>query len=230
MTYDLAIGDRAYSSWSLRGWLLFEAFGLPVRIHRAQMNTPAFGALLAQFAPAVTVPAMRTPEGHVVTDSLAIAETLAERHPEAGHWPSDAGLRALARSLAAEMHSGFTALRSACPMNFRAAWAGFEPTEAIRADLARLEHLWGLAHTAACSDGWLFGAYSAADAFFAPVAARIAGYDLPIGDDAQAYVARHLTHPAVQSWRRAAMSDGPDQPHYHAFDLAPRSWPHPPGG
>ncbi len=91
MTYDLAIGDRSYSSWSLRGWLLFEKFGIPVKCHTGVLYTDDFNRLLAEFAPARLVPAMRTPEGDVVGDTLAIAETLAERHPEAGIWPDDPG-------------------------------------------------------------------------------------------------------------------------------------------
>jgi glutathione S-transferase len=201
MTYDLLIGDRAYSSWSLRGWLLFAAFDLPVRAHLAPMYSDAFAAALADWPPARTVPAARAPDGAVWTDSLAIAEGLAERHPEAGHWPASPVDRALARSMAAEMHSGFTALRGACPMNLRTAWTGFVPSDAVRADLDRLAHLWSLAPG---GDGpWLFGRYSAADAFFAPVAMRIAGYGLPVGPTARLYVDAHLTHAPLRRWREA---------------------------
>ena len=112
MTYDLAIADRAYSSWSLRGWLLFDAFGLPVRTHTARLYADEVQRLLTGFFPARTVPAMRTPEGTVVSESLAIAEELASRHPDAGLWPADPTARAVARMLATEMHAGFTDLRS----------------------------------------------------------------------------------------------------------------------
>ena len=211
MTYDLAIGDRAYSSWSLRGWLLFDAFDIPVRVHRAQMRTDAFPALLSAFPPARTVPTARL-DGDVVWDSLAIAEELASRHPEAGIWPSDPGLRAIARSIAAEMHSGYGALRSACPMNIRTAWA-FEPGEDVLADLERIEAVWS--HAWEASGGpWLCGGYSAADAFHAPVAMRIAGYGLPVSGAARAYVDRHLAHPSFRRWRAMAMHDGPDQATY----------------
>ena len=223
MTYDLAIGDRAYSSWSLRGWLLLKAFGLPCRVRRAQMRTPAFPALLAEFAPARTVPALRTPEG-MATDSLAIAEALAERHPEAGHWPADPAARMLARSIAAEMHSGYNALRAACPMNLRTAWAGFEPPDEVAADLERIVALWRLARGVADEGPWLFGPYTAADAFHAPVAARIAGYGLPVPDDAAAYVALQMTSEPVRRWRAMALHDGPDQAIY-AMALDPAPWP-----
>lgn len=225
MTYDLAIGDRAYSSWSLRGWLLLAAFGLPVRVHRAQMRTPEFPALLERFAPARTVPALRCPDGAVATDSLAIAEELAARHPGAGHWPADPAARALARSLAAEMHSGFSALRAACPMNLRTGWE-MAPTDEVRADLARLEAIWAAARAMPADGPWLFGSYGAVDAFFAPVAMRIAGYGLPVGGAARAYVDAHLTHAPLLEWRDAAMSDGPDQTVYD-LDLRRRPFPWP---
>ncbi len=225
MTYDLAIGDCAYSSWSLRGWLLFDAFGLPVRVERARLYTEEVQRLLAGYTPARTVPAMRTPDGHVVWDTLAIAEHLAERHPEAGHWPEEPGLRALARSLAAEMHSSFQALRSACPMNLRVSYADFAPDDAVCADLARIEALWAFALDRS-GGPWLCGAYSAADAFFAPVAARIAGYGLPVGGSADGYVAAQLAHPPFRRWRAMGMADGPDQDFYRR-PFARRPWPGP---
>jgi glutathione S-transferase len=209
MPCELLIGDRAYSSWSLRGWLLFEAFGLPVSVRSTRMYSDAFARDLDAFAPARTVPVVRTPEGGLWTDSLAIAEGLAEAHPEAGHWPAEPRARAAARSLAAEMHSGFGALRSACPMNLRTASGGFAPDQAVLADLARLETLWAHARTLAGDGPWLFGPYTAADAFYAPVAMRIAGYGLPVSDAARAYVDAHLRHPPLRRWR--AMGEAEDR-------------------
>ena len=201
MTYDLLIGDRSYSSWSLRGWLLFAAFDLPVRIRLNEMYSSDFAAGFDGWGTARTVPAARAEDGAIWTDSLAIAEGLAERHPEAGHWPAEPQARAFARSMAAEMHSGFVALRSACPMNLRVRWEGFVPDEGVRADLARLETLWSAASDMTKTGPWLFGRYTAADAFFAPVAMRIAGYDLPVSDAARAYVDAHLLHDPVREWR-----------------------------
>jgi len=138
----LFAADFAYSSWSLRGWLLLWAFGMDFRLRRAALRTPAFDRMKSERAPARTVPAMRIAsddhEDVIVWDSLAMAETLAELGPNAGHWPRDPSERATARSIAAEMHSGFGALRSECPMNMRRAYMGFEASEAVRADLARL--------------------------------------------------------------------------------------------
>ena len=227
MTYDLAIGDRAYSSWSLRGWLLFDAFGLPVRVQHARLYTDDLPRLLEQFFPARTVPVMRTAEGTVVAESLAIAEELASRHPEAGLWPKDPAARAVARMLAAEMHAGFTALRSHCPMNLRISYTGCDPTDAVLADLARLETIWSWARRETGAQGpWLCGAYSAADAFFAPVAGRIAGYNLPVGAEAAACVAAHLAHPSFRRWRAMGFADGADQEFYRR-DYPRRPWPGP---
>lgn len=227
MTYDLAIGDRAYSSWSLRGWLLFDAFGLPVRVQRARLYTDDLPRLLEGFFPARTVPVMRTAEGTVVAESLAIAEELASRHPEAGLWPKDPAARAVARMLAAEMHAGFTALRSHCPMNLRISYTGCDPTDAVLADLARLETIWSWARRETGAQGpWLCGAYSAADAFFAPVAGRIAGYNLPVGAEAAACVAAHLAHPSFRRWRAMGFADGADQEFYRR-DYPRQPWPGP---
>jgi glutathione S-transferase len=224
MTYMLAIGDRAYSSWSLRGWLLFDAFGLPVKTRSARLYTDEFPALLAQFVPARTVPAMRCPDGVVVPDSLAMAEELASRHPEAGLLPSDAKARAVARVLMAEMHAGFVALRNHCPMNLRVSYSDCAAPDAVLADLARLEVLWDWARAQTGHGAWLFGDYSAADAFFAPVAARIAGYNLPVGAAAQTYVAAHLAHPSFRRWRAMGHADGADQDNYYR-DYPRRDWP-----
>lgn len=201
MTHELLIGDRSYSSWSLRGWLLFEAFDIPFREHRTRMYSDDFARDLAAWSPARTVPTVRTPEGGLWTDSLAIAEGLAEAFPDAGLWPSEPRARALARSVTAELHSGFTALRGACAMNLRMKSGGFVPSEAVLSDLARLEVIWAAARGLAGDGPWLFGAYSAADAFYAPVAMRIAGYGLPVSPAAQAYVDAHLVHLPLRRWR-----------------------------
>jgi glutathione S-transferase len=228
MTYHLILGDRAYSSWSLRGWLLFEAFG----IDRTQemisfIDDRTVGEMLADHAPARTVPTMITPDGAIVSESLSIAEELASRHPGAGIWPEDARARATARTLASEMHAGFGALREDCPMNLRVSYADFAPSDAVMADLRRLETIWDHARETCRPDGaWLCGAYSAADAFFAPVAARIAGYGLKVSDSAQAYVDAHLAHLPFRRWRAMGLVRGADLPWY-AKDFAQRPWPGP---
>lgn len=226
MSYHLIIGDHAYSSWSLRAWLLFDRFGLRVRTTCLDFSTQDVARQLTAYRPARTVPTLITPEGAIVSDSLAIAEELATRHPDAGLWPADPLRRATARTLAAEMHAGFGALRSACPMALRVAYSGFEPSDDVRADLARIVEIWAHAKTHAGDGPWLLGAYSAADAFFAPVAARIATYGLPVGHAAQAYVDAHLADPAFRRWRAMGRVHGADLPWY-AKDLPHRPWPGP---
>jgi glutathione S-transferase len=226
MSYHLIIGDYAYSSWSLRGWLLLERFGLTFRETLLDFSGRDVERQLRTYRPARTVPTLITPEGAIVSDSLAIAEELASRHPDAGLWPKQPLHRATARTLAAEMHAGFTALRSACPMATRVAYSDFEPSDAVRADLARIEEIWAHARAMAGDGPWLFGAYTAADAFFAPVAARIATYGLRVGPDAQAYVEAHLADPAFRRFRAMGLVRGADLPWY-AKDNARRPWPGP---
>ena len=225
MTYDLYIGDRTFSSWSLRGWLMLEKFGLAHRLHLVGLYSGTMTTDLAALAPARLVPVLRTPEGHVVGDTFAIAETLHERHPDAGLWPRDAEARALARWHAAEIHSGFAALRAECPMQLLRVYEGVEPSPALTADLARLETIWQSARSRFGAGGpWLFGRYSLADVFYAPVAARLVGYDLPISDAARAYVGAHLADPAFRAWRAEGLKVAYD-PEPYARDLASRPWP-----
>ncbi|MDX2482384.1 MAG: glutathione S-transferase [Pseudodonghicola sp.] len=235
MTYDLFLGDRMYSSWSLRGWLMLEKFGLPYRPHMVGLYSGTMANDLAPLAPARLVPVLRTPEGTVVGETLAMAETLAERHPQAGLWPADPAARATARWLCAEMATGFAALRTACPMQLQRQYQGFALTAAVVEDLARLDTLW--AHARAISgqtisgqtisgqsEGWLFGTYSLADVFYTPVAARLVGYDLPISDAARAYAMALLSDPAVRAWRKQAREVTYD-PEPYACDLPATAWP-----
>ncbi|MCK0169470.1 glutathione S-transferase [Aliiroseovarius sp. S1123] len=228
MSYDLYIGDQTFSSWSLRGWLMFEAFNIPFRTHLAGLYSGTLKEDLAELAPARFVPVMKTPDGVPVGDTLAMAETLAERHPDAGLWPEDPAARALARWLVAEMHSGFGALRGDCPMQLLGVVEGFEPSESVLADLTRIEELWSIARAKFGRDNspWLFGDYSLADVFYAPVAARIAGFSLPVSADAQAYVAAHLADPAFRRWRAMGLLKSYDPVPY--IDGLPLSdWPGP---
>ncbi len=226
MSYRLFIGDCAYSSWSLRGWLLLHRFGIPFETTLVDF-TQDVPEQLAEVAPARTVPTLVTPEGAIVWDSLAIAEELASRHPDAGIWPADPFARATARTLAAEMHAGFGALRAECPMATRVAYEGVVPSDAVRSDLTRLETIWAHARAKLRPEGpWLCGDYSAADAFFAPVAARIATYGLPVGPEARAYVDAHLADPAFRRFRAMGLVRGAELARY-AKDYPRRPWPGP---
>ncbi|HEV8035391.1 glutathione S-transferase [Yoonia sp.] len=225
MTYQLYIGDRTFSSWSLRGWLMLEKFGLPYQAHMIGLYSGTMQADLAHLAPARTVPVLQTAEGYVVTDSMAMAETLAENHPERALYPRDPAARALARSITAEMHSGFGALRNACPMMLGFVWEGFVPSDAVKADLRRIENLWSLARERHGQNGpWLFGDYSLADVFYAPVAMRITAYDLPVSDQSLAYVAAHLSDPAFLAWRKEALKET-HSPFPYPLPLAQKPWP-----
>ena len=225
MTYTLYIGDRTFSSWSLRGWLMFEKFDLPFKSKMVGLYGGTMAKDLAHLAPARTVPAMQTPEGHVLTDSLAMAETLHEAHPQAGLYPADAGARALARSMVAEMHSGFSALRGDCAMNLSHVWKGFSPSADVLRDLERISELWSLARERHGADGpWLFGAYSLADVFYAPAVCRIVGYDLPVSDTLRAYIDTVMDDPALRRWRAMGQTKSYD-PMPYQMDLEHRDWP-----
>ena len=224
MTYDLFIGDRSFSSWSLRGWLMLEKFGLPHRTHMIGLYSGTMAQDLAPLAPARLVPVLRLPDGTVVGETLAMAETLAERHPELALWPEAPAARARARWLAAAMVSGFAPLRTACPMQLLHVVTGFAPSDPVRADLARIEELWQSARALATEGPWLFGTYSLADVFYAPVCARIVGYDLPVSDAARAYCETSLTDPAFRAWRAEGLKVSYD-PVPYATTLPTRPWP-----
>lgn len=226
MTYRLLIGDRSYSSWSLRGWLPFAVWDIPVSVEATILYRDTFARDLAAFSPGLrSVPALKTPEGGLLSDSIAIAWHLAEAFPDRGLLPSDPVHRAMAQSLVAEMHSGFQALRGACPMNLRTAWEGFAADEAVQRDLARIEALWQAALDRS-GGPFLFASYSLADAFYAPVAMRIAGYGLPVSQTAQRYVGAHLSHGPFRRWRAMGMAGGPEQPTYE-MGLPRRPFPGP---
>ncbi|MBT2129704.1 glutathione S-transferase [Aliiroseovarius lamellibrachiae] len=227
MTYDLYIGDRTFSSWSLRGWLMFVNFDIPVNTTLVGLYSGTMAQDLAPLAPARLVPVMRTPDGVVVGDSLAMGETLAERHPEADLWPTDPAARAMARWMTSEMHSGFNALRGDCPMQLLGVVQDFTPSDAVLADVARIEDLWARARAEHGTDGpWLFGTYSLADVFYAPIAARLAGFGLDVNDTTQAYIDTQLNDPAFRRWRALGLTITYDPvPYIEGRPLGP--WPGP---
>ncbi|MEP2030833.1 MAG: glutathione S-transferase [Paracoccaceae bacterium] len=225
MTYDLYIGDRLFSSWSLRGWLLFEKFGIPFNTHLVGLYSGTMAQDLAALSPARLVPAVRTSDGDVIGETMAIVETLAEQNPDAGHWPADPRARILARWLCAEMAAGFGALRQDCPMQLKYCHVGFQTSKAVLDDLNRIESLWSLARERYGQIGpWLFGDYSAADAFYAPVAARIIGYGLPVSRAATDYCTQTIQDPAFVKWRRDAQ-DVTYDPFPYPLDLPNHPWP-----
>ena len=224
MTYDLYIGDRTFSSWSLRGWLMMEKFNIAHRTHLVGLYAKTMADDISHLAPARLVPVMATPDGTVVGESLAMAETLAEAFPDRGMWPADPGARATARWLCAEMVGGFGALRGDCAMQLQHVNVGYAPSDAVQSDLARLETLWAHAATFKSDGPWLFGAYSLADAFYAPVCARIIGYDLPVSTAARDYCMTTITDPAFIAWRAEGLKVRYD-PFPYDMGVPTTDWP-----
>jgi glutathione S-transferase len=211
----LLIGNKNYSSWSMRPWVLLTQFQIPFEEVMARFDgfepDSKFKATVAALSPAGKVPILVEDDGFSVWDTLAIAEYLAEKHPEKALWPRDAKRRARARSVCAEMHSGFGALRSCFGMNIEAALPEvgarvLAENALARADLARMTDLWTQA-LAESGGPYLFGDYSIADAFFAPVVTRLRTYALPVPANVAAYMERALAAPGTAAWIRDALEE-----------------------
>jgi glutathione S-transferase len=201
----LVIGNRNYSSWSLRPWLVLKALGLPSTVVRIPLDRPDTVERIRQYSTAGRVPVL-VEDGITVWDSLAIIEHLAEAHP--GLWPSEPAARAMARSISAEMHSGFLALRNDLPMNIRATGRRIDLALATRADIDRIIAIWLDARQRFGADGpWLFGAWSAADAMYTPVASRFATYGIDLPAALEAYRTTALEAPAMQEWTALARAE-----------------------
>ncbi|CAB3665123.1 glutathione S-transferase [Achromobacter piechaudii] len=205
--YTLIIGNKNYSSWSLRPWLALRATGIAFSEQKLGFFTEEFSRKVAAVSPAGLVPVLLDGE-FAVWDSLAICEYAADQHPDAGLWPKDAKARARARSLAAQMHSGFGALRNALPMNIEAHLPGIDMSEAVHADIQRMQALWRETREQFGHGGdFLFGAFSIADAFFAPVVSRFTTYDVPATGAVRDYMDAVLALPAMQEWTRDARAE-----------------------
>lgn len=225
MTYDLYIGDRTFSSWSLRGWLMLEKFGLDFNTHVVGLYAGTMADEMAHLAPAKTVPVLVTPNGGILPDSMAMAETLAEAHPDIAFYPKDPKARALCRTLVAEMHSSFMSLRGECDNMVTHVWDGYKPSDGVLKDLARIEALWSMARTQYGQNGpWLFGDYTLADAFYAPVTHRFTAYDLPRSGPAQDYIDTQLNDPAFLAWRAEALKEV-HEPFPYDLGLPKKPWP-----
>ena len=200
MSYTLLIGNKNYSSWSLRPWLLLHAFGVPFTEQRYLFDTPKFAAEIQsrKRSPNGKVPVLIDGE-IVVWDSLAMSEYLAERHVDM--WPSDAVARSHARCACAEMHSGFQAVRNWMPMNVRRSYPIAVPREDVQKDIDRLQGLWTEARDKFGGEGpFLYGKFSVADAYFAPVVFRFNTYGVTQNLVVSEYVEAMLAHPSMQQW------------------------------
>ena len=211
---QLYIGNKNYSSWSLRAWLLLRESGIAFEERQLRLDWNAdspFKKTLLAIAPSGRVPLLVDDDGFAVWDSLAIAETVAELHPEKRLWPVDRRQRARARSLCAEMHSGFAALRDRCPMNIEASLPEVGRRVAtewpdVAADLRRIDAMWS-EQLEASRGPFLFGEFGIVDAYFAPVCSRVRTYALPLGAAALAYVERIHALPAMREWCAAARDE-----------------------
>lgn len=214
--YQLFIADKNYSSWSLRPWLLLTELGIAFTEQHSRFDGPDNHIKFRGFAPNGKVPCLHH-DGEVIWESLAIIEYLAERHT--GVWPADSKARAYARCAASEMHAGFSTLRGTCPMSVGIRVKLHQISPALQADLDRISELWqqGLQQF---GGPFLAGsAFSAVDAFFAPVAFRVQSYGLPIPPAAQAYVDLLLSLPGMSAWQQAALAEAAREPSHEAGPL-----------
>ena len=211
---QLYIGNKNYSSWSMRPWVLLTQAGIEFEEVMARFDSFApdshFKKVIGPVSPVGKVPALV--DGDLaVWDTLAIAEYLAEKFPDKQLWPADVKARARARSICAEMHSGFAALRSACPMNIEASLPeigqlAWRDKPAVRADVARLVAMWSEL-LAQHGGPMLFGTFSVADAYFAPVVMRLKTYALPVSEAIAAYMLRVCALPGVKAWVQGALAE-----------------------
>jgi glutathione S-transferase len=201
----LVIGNKNYSSWSFRPWIAMKVAGIPFDEEVISLNAPDFKVRVSKLSGTGKVPALA--DGAVqVWESLAILEYLAEKFPDAGLWPRDPQARALARALAAEMHAGFVPLRRQLPMNM---WRPVKPrelTKEAQANIARIEVIWTDCRKH-YGGPFLFGAFGAADAMYAPVVSRLHTYDIEVGAAAKAYMDAVMALPAWDEWRSAALQE-----------------------
>jgi len=198
----LVIGNKNYSSWSLRPWLLLKHLGVPFEEVLIALDTPSTRDEIERFSPSGRVPALKHGE-LTVWDSLAVCEYVAELTGRG--WPAARGARAVARAVSAEMHSGFTNLRSLWPMNARARNRHTAVTAALEADVERIDEIWNDCRSRFGAAGpWLFGEYSIADAMYAPVVLRFNTYGAGISQTARWYMASVLEDACLQEWLQAA--------------------------
>jgi glutathione S-transferase len=212
MAYTLVIGNRNYSSWSLRPWLALRVAGISFEEVRIPLYVPGSKQQILRHTPAGKVPVLVAPEV-TVWESLAILEYLAERHPEAWLWPADAAQRAHARAVSTEMHAGFAALRANLTMNLRKTFPDYPATPEVMADIARIQTIW--TECLNRSGGpFLFGTFGNADAMFAPVVTRFITYSVNVDAACARYMAAVRALPALDEWYAAARQEAEVLPQF----------------
>lgn len=202
----LVIGTKNLSSWSMRPWVLMKAFGIPFEEILIRLDQPDTIANIAEYSMAGRVPVLLADE-IAVWDSLAICEFLAELYPTLHLWPASFEARAMARSICAEMHAGFSALRNSMPMNLKQSLPGQGRNAGSQADIGRISEIWEDCLANYGAHGYLFGDFSIADAYFAPVVTRFKTYGVSLAPALQAYAERVLAHPAVNAWIQDALRE-----------------------
>lgn len=212
----LVIGDKNYSSWSLRPWLLMRHFGIAFDEVRLPLDTPEFVSGIARWSPSGRVPVLHRGD-LVIWDSLAIAEYINETFLEGRGWPRDPDARAVARAVSAEMHSGFQAVRNDLPLNCRRRASGFVVRPDARRDIERILRIWRECRARAGEGPYLFGAFSIADAMFAPIVLRFQTYGVEIDAVERRYADTMLAMPALREWLAAAEGEGHALPKYDAI-------------
>ena len=217
MPLKLIVANKAYSSWSLRPWIMLAHFKIPFEELVIAMDRPETRANMLKYAPTGKCPSLR--DGKIaVWESLAIIEYIAEAYPDKAIWPKGRAARAHARALANEMHAGFGALRQACPTNFRRPVRAIALTTEVKADVARIEASWAHARATFGKGGpYLFGRFSAADAMFAPVVNRFHVYDIPVSKMTRAYMETVIALPAWKAWIADAQAEPWRIEHYEAI-------------
>ena len=202
----LVIANKRYSSWSMRPWLVLKAFGVDFEEIKVALGRPDTSLQISMYSAAGRAPVLLAGE-IAVWDSLAICEYLSEQFPEKAMWPTDVAARAMARSICAEMHCGFTGMRSAMWMNIGADFRGKGHTPEAQSDIGRISEIWETCLSHFGHHQFLFGGFSIADAYFAPVAMRIMTYGVSLAPALHAYVQRIAAHPAVAQWISEAGSE-----------------------
>jgi glutathione S-transferase len=212
----LVIANKLYSSWSLRPWMVLRAFEIPFEEIVIPLRTPESAARIIEYSPSGKLPVLI--DGDVtVWESMAIIEYLAETFPDRAIWPRDRKVRAHARSISNEMHAGFQALRQGCPMHLGVRFATPPLTDSIRSCIDRIEDIWAEARNRFAAGGpYLYGAFSAADAMYAPVVTRFDTFQIPVREATRAYMDAILAHPAFIAWRTAALAEPWSIPEYAA--------------
>lgn len=208
MTLKLVIANKLYSSWSLRPWLVMRAFAIPFEEQTIPLRTAETKEAILKVSPSGKVPALI--DGDIlVWESLAIIEYLSEQFPQCAIWPKDKAARAHARAISNEMHGGFLPLRQALPMNLGKRFRAPALSEDAQANVKRIEEIWRTAKARFCigRGQFLYTAFSAADAMYAPVVTRLDTYQIPVASDTRAYMDAVLDHPAYVEWKRAALAE-----------------------